>query len=417
MRVVFVNRYYAPDHSATSQMLTDLATALAADGADVHVITSRLRYDDASAALPPRERLDGVSVHRVRTSAFGRARLPGRALDYLSFYVTASLRLCRLSRRGDVVVAKTDPPLISVPAGWVARMRGARSVNWLQDLFPEVAAELGVGMASGASGRILRWLRDGSLRKASANVVLGRLMRARVSALGVDPRRIATIPNWADGAALRPVDREANPLRREWGLEGRFVVGYSGNMGRVHEFDTIVGAAEALRAQTSVVFLFIGGGAQAAAIKVASEGRRLTNLLFRPYQARERLGESLGAADAHLVTLRPELEGLVVPSKFYGIAAAGRPTLFVGDPEGEIGTIVREAECGICVRQGDVAGLASAIVTLRDDPALRARMNGNARRVFESSYDKRIAVECWRRLLPEASDGRERAGPKEPPAG
>jgi glycosyltransferase involved in cell wall biosynthesis len=405
MKIVFVNRFYAPDHSATSQMLTDLATALAAGGADVHVVTSRLRYDDPSASLAPNEVIAGVSVHRVWTSAFGRGSLPGRALDYLSFYVTASLQLHGLLRRGDVVVAKTDPPLISVPAGWVARRRGARLVNWLQDIFPEVAAELGMRSARGAGGRLLRRWRDQSLRRAAMNVVLGRRMRDRLAGLGIDPRQIALIPNWADGAALRPMERDANPLRGEWRLDDKFVVGYSGNMGRVHEFDTIVGAAAALAPQPDIAFLFIGDGAQKTMIEALAVERGLGNLVFKPYQPRERLSHSLGVADVHLVTLRPELEGLVVPSKFYGIAAAGRPTLFIGDPDGEIGTVIREAHCGICVRQGDVAGLASAIVALRDDSALRAQWGRSARRVFEANFDKAIAVGQWRRLLDDAAGG------------
>ena len=110
-------------------------------------------------------------------------------------------------------------------------------------------------------------------------------------------------------------------------------------------------------------------------------------------------------ADVHLVTLRPELEGLVVPSKFYGIAAAGRPTLFIGDPEGEIGTVIRESGCGMAVRQGDVAGLAEAILTLRDNAAPREQMGRNARDVFEAKFDMPIAVERWRRLLDDVAGG------------
>jgi len=406
MKIVFVNRFYAPDHSATSQMLTDLAIALAAGGADVQVITSRLRYDDAAASLAPREVIDAVAVHRVRTSRFGRGNLAGRALDYLSFYFTAGAKLFGLARSGDVVVAKTDPPLVSVVAGWVARMRGARLVNWLQDLHPEVAANLGMAPARGLGGALLRWLRDGSLRHAAANVVLGARMRERVTALGVDPKTISVIPNWADGALLRPVERGANSLRTEWELGDKFVVGYSGNLGRVHEFGTVLGAAEALRSQADIVFLFIGDGAQRAALATVAQERGLSNILFKPYQPRESLGRSLGAADVHLVTLRPELEGLVVPSKFYGVAAVGRPTIFIGDPEGEIGSVVREAQCGMCVQQGDGEGLAQAITTLRGDSALRERMGTNARLVFEERYDRAIAVEQWRRLLHDVAETR-----------
>ena len=187
-----------------------------------------------------------------------------RALDYLSFYFAASARLLGIVRAGDVVVAMTDPPLVSVPAGWVARLRGARLVNWLQDLFPEVATNLGMAWAGGPGGRLFRWLHDGSLRHAAANVVLGRRMHQRVVALGIEPSKIAQIPNWADGKVLRPADRAINPLRAKWRIGGEFVVGYSGNMGRAHEFQTVLDAADGLRAQTDIAFLFVGGGAQRA---------------------------------------------------------------------------------------------------------------------------------------------------------
>lgn len=399
MKIVFVNRFYSPDHSATSQMLTDLAIALAAGGVDVHIVTSRQRYDDPQASLPPHERQDGVEVHRVWTSAFGRGNLPGRAFDYLSFYVAASAKLFALARSGDVIVAMTDPPLVSVPAGWIARLRGARLVNWLQDLFPEVAANLGMAPARGPGGSLLRWLRDRSLRRAAANVVLGQRMRERVVECGVDPKKIAVIPNWADGTQLRPMHRDKNPLRAEWGLGTRFTIGYSGNMGRAHEFRTVLDAADALRAQADIAFLFIGGGAQKAALATAATERGLSSILFHPYQPRESLEQSLGAADVHLVTLRPELEGLVVPSKFYGVAAVGRPTIFIGDSKGEIGSVVREADCGMCIEQGDVAGLVKAIIALRDNLPLRERLGGNARRVFDERYDKIIGIAAWHTLL------------------
>ncbi len=406
VRVHFVNRFYAPDHSATSQMLTDLATALAAGGMEVHIIASRLRYDDPKALLPKQEMLDGVRIHRVATSAFGNAALVGRAVDYLSFYLSASIALLRALRLGDVVVAMTDPPLASVPVRWVARLRGARLVNWLQDVFPEVASELGVAFVRGVVGRSLAWLRDGSMRDASANVVLGRLMSDRVRGRGVEFARIAVIPNWADGSAVRPMNAGDNRLRAEWDLEGKFVIGYSGNMGRAHEFQTILDTAAALRDRPDIVFLFIGGGAQKSMIAEAAAQRGLSNLLFKPYQPRDRLTLSLGAADVHLASLQPSLEGLIVPSKFYGIAAAGRPTIFIGDPDGEIGSEIRAADCGQCVVPGDTEGLVTAIRRLRRDRELLARQGSNARRLFDEKFDKPIAVEKWRSLLEAVAAGR-----------
>src|SRR5882724_4124885 len=139
-KLVFVNRYFAPDESATSRMLSDLAFRLAGHGVSVSIVTSRQRYENSRASLPPYEELGNVHVHRVPTATQGRARLAGRALDYASFHAAAALKLLHLLSRGDVVVAKTDPPLISIAVSRVASWKGALLVNWLQDLFPEVAS-------------------------------------------------------------------------------------------------------------------------------------------------------------------------------------------------------------------------------------------------------------------------------------
>jgi glycosyltransferase involved in cell wall biosynthesis len=367
----------------------------------VHVVTSRQRYDDPSVRLAREETVQGVRVHRVWTTHFGRSRLAGRAIDYLTFYLSAAWRLNALLRAGDVAIAKTDPPLISVPAHWVARRRGARLINWLQDLFPEAAERLGVRLARGALGSAARALRDRSLRAAAMNVVPGEGMaRALIGNGSVASERIAVVHNWADGRLIRPLPHRDNSLRNEWGLADRFVVGYSGNMGRAHEFATVIDAAERLRGARDVMFLFVGGGKHEAWLRDEAARRGLGALFrFRPYQPRERLAESLCVADLHLVTLKPELEGLIVPSKFYGIAAAGRPTLFVGDPDGEIARILRAEDCGLSLRAGDAQGLAQAIVELKADAERRASMGSNARRAFDARFDKPRAMAEWRAIL------------------
>jgi glycosyltransferase involved in cell wall biosynthesis len=373
-------------------MLSDLAFYLADTRHEVAIITSRQRYDDPAADLPADETVRGVRVHRVRTPRFGRGNLVGRALDYLGFYVAATLCLRRILAPGDIVVAKTDPPLISIPAAWVARGRRATLVNWLQDLFPEVAIALGLRGIDGPLGRWLQALRNGSLRQASMNVAIGERMRERLLAEGVASDRVTVIPNWADGEAIRPVAHERNPLRREWGLDGKFVVGYSGNLGRAHEFDTILGAAERLRDEPGIVFLFIGGGAQMARVRQAATDRGLANVVFQPYQPRERLNLSLGAADVHLVVLRPELEGLIVPSKAYGCLAAGRPIIFVGDGEGEIARLLRTAGAGRDCPIGDPERLAAIIREIASTD--RGAGSLAARRLFDSGYD--LKASCAR---------------------
>jgi glycosyltransferase involved in cell wall biosynthesis len=402
-RILFVNRFFHPDHSATSQILGDLSFALAHDGVVVEVITSRLLYGDAGARLPSRECVQGVTVHRAWSTRFGRQMLLGRALDYCTFYVGAAALLLRLCDPNTTVVVKTDPPLLSVVVTPIAKWRGSKVINWLQDLFPEVAAVLGMRFVrKGALLRITRSARNASLRSAAMNVVLGRRMAALLAAEGVDKQRIRIIHNWADGDAISPLPPAENSLRLSWGLSHRFVVGYSGNLGRAHEFRTILGAAAILADRKDVAFLFIGAGAQESAVREEALQLGLKNVSFQPYQPREILRESLSVPDVHLVSLNPALEGLIVPSKFYGIAAAGRPTIFVGAADGEIPDILAESNSGYSVSVGDSAQLALLITKLADTPGLAECMGENARKVFLQRYTRRIAYEEWKTVLRNA---------------
>ncbi|MEO8202902.1 MAG: glycosyltransferase family 4 protein [Betaproteobacteria bacterium] len=399
MKLIFVNRYFHPDISATSQMLSSLAFHLAAAGCEVHVVTSRQRYDDPMAGFAPSEVVSGVHVHRVRTSRFGRPNLRGRALDYLTFYFAATFTLLMITRRADVIVAKTDPPLISVPAAIVARLRGARLVNWLQDLFPELAEHLGVRI--GRVAGLARIARNYSLRNADFNVVVGEQMRRKVESLQREAR-VRVIHNWADGTMIVPVDKGASAMRETWGLAGKFVVAYSGNLGRAHEFDTILEAATLLRDDSRIVFLVIGGGYRVGGLATGAQVRGLSNVIFRAYQPPKNLCASLGAADLHLITLLPSLEGLLVPSKVYGILAAGRPALNVGDPAGEVAAILADAQAGMTIPTGDATLLAKTIVQLASSPERTAELGMNARRSFDQRYSQHVAFERWSQLLREA---------------
>ena len=358
---MLVNRYFHPDHSATSQIASDLAFHLASRGWNVEAICSRQRYDDPSARLPKHESFRGVTITRLATTRFGRSFLPGRAVDYLTFYLGAWAAILR--RRDAIVIAMTDPPLLSV----VAALASGRVVNWIQDLFPEVAEALGMRAL-----RALRPIRNWSLRRARRNVVLGELMAARVP-------NAAVIHNWAD-AALAPLPRADRPR----------TIGYSGNLGRAHEVETMLAA---MRRLPDVRFVFIGGGAQLD--RVRREG--LPNVELRPYAPRERLAESLSSVDAHLVTLQPALEGFIVPSKFYGVLAVGRPVIYIGARDGELARIIEAERLGAVVEPGDADALVRAV------RAVVPEMGARGRKVYVERFAPEIAFAAWERILEEAS--------------
>jgi colanic acid biosynthesis glycosyl transferase WcaI len=399
-RLIFINRFFAPDHSATSQILSDLAFDLAGAGREVHLVTSRQIYDDPKAALPERETINGVDVHRVASTGFGRAALIGRSIDYVSFYRSVRRCLNDLVRPGDIVIAKTDPPLMSVVARPVARRNGAQLVNWLQDIYPETAVELGVPFMRGPVAASLAALRNVTLREAAATVVVGDLMARKVAALGAPAERIHVIPNWCNDEDIRLVANADNPLRQEWNLADKFVLGYSGNLGRAHDFETVLGAAERLRDEPRVAFLMIGGGKRFAELSAAVQTRGLAGAFrFLPYQARTLLSYSLGAADVHWVSLDPRLEGLIVPSKFYGIAAAGKPIIVVGDPNGELGRLVQRNACGFAIAPGDSEALAATLRQVLNAPQAVLDAGDRARKMLDAHFTRRQGLARWRQLL------------------
>lgn len=390
-RIVCINRFYAPDHAATAQLLTDLAEHLAANGERVTVITSRLRYDDPTAALPPRETINGVAVRRVWTTRFGRAGLGGRALDYASFYLAAFAALLAELRPGDTILAKTDPPLISVPAAIAARLRGARLVNWCQDIFPEIAAALGMRWADGAIGRLLRRLRNWSLNQAAVNVVLCDSMRDHLLREGVPEARLRVIHNWAD-ASIRPLPRSRAPGEP-------FTICYSGNLGRAHNVGVIKELIDRTAPIDGLAWRFVGGGAGMAELQDHVERHGIANVTFSGYAPRHELCQSLAAADAHLVTLDPACEGLIMPSKLYGVLAAGRPVIFLGATSGSIPQIINECGAGIVLHYEFTGGWTRDIEALVVDANNRLKFFANYFSFNGAGFSAFQSLANWTLLL------------------
>jgi colanic acid biosynthesis glycosyl transferase WcaI len=406
--VIFFNRFYAPDHSATAQILSDLAEYLAGNGHDVSVVTSRAIYGQDQGLLPPREERRGVTV--VRTATPGRRRgMAGRIGAYLAYYITAFFAALRLARRGTILVVKTDPPLLSVPIALAARLRRATLVHWVQDLYPEIAGAYGMRFADGPIGKLFAAIRNWSFRRASAVVAIGDLMAERIERMGVMRDRIAVIPNWSNDVDITPSAVRSPALRHDWNIPAdAFVLEYSGNLGRAHEYETLLDAAIALRDRRDIIFLFIGGGHMSDQLAARVDKLGLTSFRFAPYQPRERLSESLGAGDAHWVSLRPAFEGLVVPSKVFGICAAARPVIAVCAMDGELVRLLEPGYACLAAAPGDAAALAAAITMLADDRPRGDRMGSVARDVLDRHYTKARTLERWRALLDRMGPGQTR---------
>jgi glycosyltransferase involved in cell wall biosynthesis len=374
-------------------MLTDLAEDLAAAGWKVTVVASRSRYRGTGRRFLARETRNGVSIVRISTTRLGENSLFGRAIDF-GFYFFGSFWHLLCAHRPDVIAAMSDPPLIVVVGLAAARLRGSHCVYWVQDLFPQIAARLGVLSERGLSYRILRRVAAGATSRCDLVVALGERMAANVVNAAADQSRTIVIHNWADCTRVTPVPPAENPFVTQHGLEGKFVVLYSGNAGRAHVFESTIEAARRLASEPDITFLFIGGGPQVPQLRrLAREG--IPNIRFLDYVPRDELRFSLSAASVSLVTENPAVAGLVVPSKVYGILASGRPMLFVGSDASDVADLVRRHECGIVVDAGDAEGLVAAIRRLRSHPNEVVEMGSKARAAAERFYDRRIATKKW----------------------
>jgi len=390
-RLFFVNRFYWPDEPATAQLLTDLAEALAARGHNVTVITSHPR----EPGCPGVERHNGVEILRIRSSRLGRRNLAGRIVDFLSFSAGALRLLSAQVKTGDFVVLMTDPPLLGCAATSVVWKRGAHVIHWIQDVYPEIATAV-----SGRSLPLLfRAWRNRAWRRADRCVVLGNDMARFVAKCGVLADKILVCPNWAPTGLAPETEPTHGGLRADWSFDGKFIVGYSGNLGRVHDLEPVLDIAEALRDEPGIAFVFIGDGAQELRLQTAAAARHLTNVFFKPAQPRNRLRETLSLPDLHLVTLRDGCEAFVFPSKLYGIAAVGRPVLFLGPSKCEMDALVKSEGMGLTASREELGAAAAAIRILRADTTQQTAFRQAAVRFWESQGRLEHAVALWSPLF------------------
>ena len=400
-RILFVNQYYWPDHASTAQHLTDLCESLAEQGFEVHVLCSRGAYlgkDQKQERSPRREIRNGVHIHRVWATALGRRSTWARMTDYLSYYAQAMVKSA-LMKRFDVVTTLTTPPIIGLTGTMLRWLKRSKHVYWSMDLHPDASFALGRMSPRNPLFAALGWLSDLVYRNADRVVTLGPYMSERILAKRALPDRIAEVPVWSRRDEIYPMPREGHPLRSELGLESKFVVMYSGNLGLAHTFDEFLEAARKLRNRDDIVFLFVGGGPRLKEVREAKDRDGLDNVRILDYFPREQLHISLSVADVHLISMRPEMTGIVVPGKLYGIMASCRPALFVGPDRCESADAIAQANCGRVLPIGDAEGVASTITEWAARPELVRTLGANGRAAFLDWHERDVCCRQWGDLL------------------
>jgi len=404
LRIIFFNRSYYPDVGATGQLLTELTEDLARNyGCQISVVAGPALVGPAqgrSCRWPPlqREYYHGVEILRAWGTTFRPRRFVGRITNYVTYFLSSCLAALYV-RRLDVVVSLTDPPIIGLAAFLTARWNRAPFVLVCQDVFPEVARLL-QGFQSrtmnGLLDRISRFL----VRKADRIVAIGETMQERlVQEKGADRGKIKVIHNWADCSAISPGEKR-NPFSLANELADKFVVMHSGNLGLSQGLEAIVGAAACLTGFPRIQIVFVGDGVTKAVLEKQVEEQGLRNVRFLPYQPKEGLRDSFASADVFVISLKRGLAGYIVPSKLYGILAAGRPYVACVEEACEVTAITRTYDCGLLAESDNPQDLADKILALYRDPSRTKLLGENARKAA-LAFDRPLGVSAYYRLFCE----------------
>jgi glycosyltransferase involved in cell wall biosynthesis len=393
-RLLVLNQYYWPGVEATAQLLTDLCEALA-DEYEIRVLTGMLHGHEL---LPHRVERNGVEIVRVHSTAFERSRLGLRGLNYVS-YLGASLVTALAGPKPDLVLCMTDPPVIGDVGLAVSKRFGVPLLVISEDVFPEIATKLR-RLESPVLVGVLRQLVRLYLNRADRVVAIGETMRQRLEAKGAPVDRLRVIPNWIDTGSITPLEHE-NEWRSEQKLTGRFVVMHSGNVGHAQDLDTLVRATTFLRDLDDLAVVIVGFGARHAEIQSLAARLETDRVRFLPYQPRDVLPLSLAAGNLHFVGLARGLSGYVVPSRLYGILAAGRPVIVSADADSETAQVVADVGCGVVLPPGRPELVARAIRDAYYGKLDLEDMGRRGREYVTAEADRAVAVGRYRTVLRE----------------
>jgi glycosyltransferase involved in cell wall biosynthesis len=393
-RLLLVYHFFHPDDVAGARQFSELGREQARRGWEVTALTSDRSWRDPAARYPSRERWEGVDIHRVFRPPWRQAQ-PLQRLGNSAWMIAAFVRRSRRLGPFDAIVIGSDPAFAPLAApGLRAAFPDAALVHWCFDLYPEAIVAEGGGAAVRVMAPAARRLMARAYRSFDSLVDLGPCMRARLGAYGSGATQ-ETLPPWAlvEPGAVAPPDPAT---RAELFPRARLGLLYSGTLGRAHEYAAFLELARACRARSgdAISLCFSSRGHRYEELRRAVTPDD-TNVAFAPFADESALGRRLTAADLHLLSLRPEWAGVVVPSKFFGSLAVGRPVVYAGPGESEIATWIGRHDVGLHLAGGNLPAVVDRLHALLDGPAGLARWQANALAVYEREFSRRVINDRW----------------------
>jgi colanic acid biosynthesis glycosyl transferase WcaI len=398
MKILIHTMYYLPDFGSAPVLMDELARALAAAGHEVEVVTTlpRRRGREFRGLFYSRRVEGGVVVKRLWTN---RADHPLARLLAWNIYTAGALINLLAVRRADVVFLRTPPLQLGVPALAAKVLRGSKVLVNVQDIHPDLAIESGI-LKNPAGIRFAKALERWVYGLADRIAVISDGFARNLRGKGVPAGKIAVLPNWVDTGFLEPGPKD-NPVSRRAGLDGRFVVMYSGtiSISSNRALERALEAAALLAGDREILFALVGEGLKKASLQAKAAGLGLSNAVFLPFVPYPDLPALLAASDVLLVPLDRDKSELSVPSKLYTFMAAGRPILGLASPDSEVATMLRDHDCGLAASPDDPAEIAAAVRALKAAPGRRSALGANARAYAVRRFSKDTVLGSYGALL------------------
>ena len=397
--ITIINQFFYPDVDADAQFAYDIAKGLVEKGYRVQVVCQRglKNVDSAEKLLKKKESVKGIEIHRL-PDAFSNRNLLQKFLRHSLFYLALLVKLSTSTSRQNSLLVISNPPYSGFITTIMKAFKHYRYFFAVKDVYPDAMVSYDIIEKDGFIYRLLDWAIKISYRHADKILSLGPYMTKRIKDKGIDEDKILEIPNWGF-EGLYSLERKDNPFIGKMGLKDKFVVLYSGNHGLGHKFDTVLeGAKQLSRDFDDVYFVFIGGGKRFNEVKAFSDENPDAHILTFDYLPMEQLNYGLNLADVSLITMRDNWEGVIVPSKIYGIMAVGSPIVYVG-PDSDTSWTIEKHNCGFVVRSGSVDEFVEKIKELYYNEELRKEMASNARKGFEKEYTKEKGIERYLSVL------------------
>lgn len=406
MKKIFIlTELYFPEKTSTAYFLTEIAQGLAQNN-QVSVITGNLMYETKSQPLPRYETIKSVDIVRCRATSFNKNNLLGRIINGCSRSISIFLKAFIKCHSSDIILVVTNPPLLPLMALLLKYVKGAQFILLVHDVYPEVLAVSGIAHPKTWIYRIFQWINKIVYRNACRIVTLGRDMSQivynKIPNKFID--KVICIPNWAETEIIYPIEKSFNPLLRQLNLLDKFVVLYAGNMGRTHDLQILISAAEILASEKSNFhFLFVGSGARKKWLENYIEDNHLDNVTVLSYFPYSEKNTVLNACDLGVISFMSGMSGVSVPSRMYNQMAAGKPILAITDRCSELAYVLEEEGIGWVVEPEDLDSFVKVLRQASEFPEYCIEMGQRASSVAKIKYTVSRSNSDYKCLFDELS--------------